>query len=252
MINRYLGSFAIILLLTPQISSCASQKASGATTPAAAPEAAGKAHAATGAEPHPHQHPTAHHRFENAEAWAKKFEDPKRKDWQKPDQVVARLAITAKMKIADIGSGTGYFAVRLAKAAKEGQVWGVDIEASMVAYLNKRAAAEGLGNLKSIQATADDAKLPEAMDLVFICDTYHHLGKRIDYFKRVAQKLAPGGRLAIVDFKMGDIPVGPPERHRVTPEQMEQELKAAGFKRLSLELQLLPHQYLAVFTTAQP
>ena len=196
---------------------------------------------------HDYQHHTAQHRFQDAEAWAKKFEDPKRKLWQKPDEVVAVLGLTPKMKIADIGSGTGYFAVRLAKAASEGKVWGLDIETSMVAYLNERAAKEGHGNLKSLLATVDDAKIPEKVDLVFICNTYHHIGERIIYFKKVAQNLAPGGRLAIVDFKMGEIPVGPPEKHRVSPNQLQQELKAAGFQQQSLDTKLLPYQYVAIF-----
>src|SRR3990167_1183974 len=70
----------------------------------------------------------AHHRFDDADAWAARFEDPKRDAWQKPDEVIAALALPPDAKVADIGSATGYFPVRFAKALPQGRVFGVDVE----------------------------------------------------------------------------------------------------------------------------
>ena len=84
--------------------------------------------------------------------------------------------------------------------------------------------------------------------MVFVCDTYHHIDARTKYFKAVADKLKPGGRLVIVDFKMGKIPVGPPEKHRVTPATLHEELAAAGYSKVEVDETTLPYQYIAIYT----
>ncbi len=125
------------------------------------------------------------HSFDNADEWAKRFEDPARDAWQKPDEVVAALALAPDAKVADVGSGTGYFAVRLARAVPRGHVYGADIEPDMARYLAERARREGLSNLTPVLAAADDAKLPEPVDLVLVVNTYHHIGEREAYFRRL-------------------------------------------------------------------
>ena len=93
--------------------------------------------------------PAHHHRFDDAARWAQEFENPERDAWQLPDLVVSSLSLARDAHVADIGAGTGYFAVRLARAAPEGRVWGVDVEPSMVRWLNERARREGITNLFS-------------------------------------------------------------------------------------------------------
>jgi predicted O-methyltransferase YrrM len=195
-----------------------------------------------------HKVHSAHHRFEDPERWAPVFESKERDRWQKPEAVLAALKLQPTMKAADIGAATGYFTVRLARALPQGKVWGVDIEPKMVQYLDRRAAKEGLAQrLVGVVGTATDAKIPEPVDLIFICNTYHHIGERTAYFKQLATKLSAGGRIAIVDFKLGKIPVGPPEQQRVPPEQLARELGPAGYKQLTLDTTTLPYQYIAIY-----
>jgi len=183
-------------------------------------------------------------RFDNAEEWARVFDDPERNAWQKPDEVIRALALPRDAVVADVGSGTGYFAVRLARALPQGRVLGIDIEPDMVRYLNQRAKREGLANLTSIVGGADDPRLPAPVDLAIVVDVYHHIGAREQYFRRVRDALKPGGRLAIIDFRL-DAPIGPPKRHRIGPEQVKQELGRAGFE-LAQEHAFLPHQYFLI------
>lgn len=192
-------------------------------------------------------HHAAHHRFDDAERWAKVFEDPSRDEWQRPQQVIDRLQLEPSMEVAVVGSGTGYFSVRLARHLPRGRVWGIDIEPSMVSYLNRRAAKEKLPQLSSLQGAPSDPKIPSLVDLIFICNTYHHIPDRVRYFRGVASRIKANGRLAIVDFKMGQIPVGPPEEGRVAPATLDEELTAAGFRRQQLDLKTLPYQYIAVY-----
>jgi SAM-dependent methyltransferase len=182
------------------------------------------------------------HRFEDAEQWATHFENPERDAWQKPDEVIAALDLAPTDHVADIGAATGYFAVRLAAAVPQGQVWGIDIEPDMVRYLNERAEREGLTNLRAVLGAADDARIPEPVDLVLVVNTYHHIGERVAYFERLKSQLRPGGRVVIVDFLMGDLPVGPPDAMKLPPETVEEELAAAGFTRRARHA-FLPHQY---------
>src|SRR6266571_1348886 len=109
----------------------------------------------------PAQTPDTHrHRFGDAEKWAKVFDDPERDAWQKPHEVIEALALAPDAVVADIGSGTGYFAARLARFVPKGRVYGVDTEPGMVKYLAERARREGLANLVSIAGRPADARLP--------------------------------------------------------------------------------------------
>lgn len=189
----------------------------------------------------------AHHRFDDAERWAKVFEADKRDAWQRGDQVVKALKLAGTDKVADIGSATGYFTTRFARALPGGRVYGVDIEPDMVRYLARRAREQGLRNVVSVLGEASDPLLPEAVDVIFVCNTYHHITDRVAYFKRLLGALNKGGRIAVVDFKMGEIPVGPPPSHRIPADVITSELTAAGYHLLRRDDKLLPYQHVLIF-----
>lgn len=190
------------------------------------------------------------HRFEGAEQWAKAFDDPARDAWQRPDDVVKGLSLPDNAVVADIGAGTGYFAVRVARAVPRGKVFAVDVEQDMVRYLRERAAREGLANIVPLLSPPDDAKLPEAVDVALVVDTVHHIEQRTAYFTKLKASLKPAGRVVIVDFKMGQIPVGPPEAMRLHPATVTEELKGAGLTLVSLDERTLPYQYIAIYAQA--
>jgi predicted methyltransferase len=188
---------------------------------------------------------SAQHSFGDADKWAHVFDDPKRDATQKPHEVIQALALKPEAIVADIGSGTGYFSVRLAHAVPKGKVYGVDVEPGMVKYLAERAKREKLSNVVAITGTPDDPKLPEKADLALMVDVYHHIGDRPKYLSRLRAELKPEGRLAIIDFRM-DAKDGPPRTERMPPERVKAELKSAGFV-LDKENAFLPEQYFLVF-----
>jgi SAM-dependent methyltransferase len=210
----------------------------------AEPEHRGHAHGAAGHPPGSH----AAHRFENAEAWAAHFEAPSRDAWQKPDIVLEALELARNAVVADVGSGTGYFAVRIARRVPEGRVWAVDIEPDMVRYVNLRAHREGHKNLFSILAAPDDPLVPELLDRMLLVNTYHHLADRRGWFRRAARYMKPGGFLVVVEFKMGKLPVGPPDEAKVPPELVDRELAEAGWALRSADAGRLPHQWVRAYT----
>ena len=195
------------------------------------------AHAQT---PHTHQHG-----FGDADKWSKVFDDPERDAWQKPHEVIQALALKPDAIVADIGAGTGYFAVRLAHMTSRGRVYAVDSEPAMVKHLAERAKRAGLSNLTPVLGKPDDPRLPERADLALFVDVYHHIENREGYFRRLAGSLKPGGRVAVVDFRL-DSPVGPPKSARIAPERVRAELERAGYV-LAQEHAFLPNQYFLVF-----
>lgn len=185
------------------------------------------------------------HRFDNAEKWSAEFDDPERDRWQKPDQVIAALSLKPTDLVADIGAGTGYLSVRLAHHLTAGAVYAVDPEPNMVQHLTERAKANGIANLRPILATTASTNLPEQVDLGILLDVYHHISDRPDYFKRLGNSLKPGGRIAIIDFRP-DLPVGAPKAMRVSVDQIQSEMTAAGY-RLAAKYDFLPYQNFLIF-----
>lgn len=198
------------------------------------------------AKPAPDSKPDhMHHRFDDPERYAKSFDDPARDAWQMPDRVLDVLKVAANASIADVGAGTGYFTVRLAKAAARGTVYAVDVEPAMLEHIRQRASAAQLSNVVPVQATATGPNLPKPVDLVLVVDTYHHLPSRPTYFRELTKSLTPTGRVAIIDFRK-DSPEGPPAEFRFDADQIVREMTEAGYI-LDARHDFLPRQHFLVF-----
>ena len=212
---------------------------------------AGFGFAGVGIEPSWAQTPATHrHSFGGAEHWARVFDDPARDEWQKPHQVIQALNLARSAIVADIGSGTGYFSIRLAHFVPKGRVYGVDIEPDMVKYLADRARRDGLANVAAIAGKPDDPRLPAKVDLVLMVNVFHHIADRGPYFRKLQDSLKPGGRVAIIDFNKNS-PMGPPASERITPDGVKAELRAAGYAPVQ-EHDFLPDQYFLIFQVEKP
>ena len=167
----------------------------------------------------------------DVERYIERLESPERLAELRPQLVVERLAPPPTAWIADVGCGPGVFAVPFAKAVPQGQVFAVDVEPRQLDRLRERMQAKGLTNFVPVLASNDSPHLPEGrFDLLFICDTYHHFGDRVQYVRALKRLLRPGGRLAILEYKAGPLPVGPPPEHKLGEGQLEQELSEAGWR----------------------
>lgn len=206
-------------------------------------EAAAPAHAHAHAGSHADHGGGMHHRFEDAEAWARVFDDPERDAWQRPDDVLRAMELTPTMHVADVGAGTGYFAVRLARAVPEGEVIATDVEPDMVRYVDERARREELPNLRAVLGTPSASGLtPDSVDRILVVDVWHHLADRVAYARDLFAAIRPGGKLVVVDFTL-TARRGPPTKHRLAPEAIIADLEAAGWSAKVSPI-ALPDQYI--------
>jgi ubiquinone/menaquinone biosynthesis C-methylase UbiE len=174
-------------------------------------------------------------KMEKLEGYLAMLERPERNEFQKPDRVMAALALKKGERVADIGAGSGYFTIPVAKAVgPEGVVWALDIEPFMVDTVEKRARESGLKNVKPTLVDKDDPKLPPGgVDTILMVDTYHYVRNRSEYAKKLRAGLAPGGRVVIIDYipKPWEVrPWGPLPHQQFPKETVDAEMAAAGLK----------------------
>jgi ubiquinone/menaquinone biosynthesis C-methylase UbiE len=189
-----------------------------------------------------HQHPLP------LDQYITLLEDPKRDEWQQPDVVIQALDLQDGQIVADIGAGSGYFTVRLARAvAPKGMVFAVDTEEGMLDYLRQRLDKEAIQNVRTMLVPPHDPLLVDgSLDLAFLCNTYHHLEDRDVYLRKLRKALKPTGQLVIVDFyRKEGMPVGPPMHMRLSEDTVQKELQDAGLT-VTKKLTSLPYQYILI------
>jgi predicted methyltransferase len=185
-----------------------------------------------------------------AEWTYRQMNDPARDAWQQPKAVVQALRITPGSLTADLGAGGGYFTWYLAEAVgPQGTVYAVDIEEIGLGMIREEARKRGMGHIETIRSTTTDAGLPKQVDLVFTCNTYHHMRDRSAYFRTLAGSLKPAGRVAIIDFK----PTGLAWLfgHSTTEETVRREMESAGYQLVEAH-EFLPKQHFQVFRLTPP
>ena len=182
------------------------------------------------------------------------LERPGRDEYQKPEEVIKALELKPGMVVADIGAGSGYFTRRFARSVgREGKVLAIDVKKEMLEY--NQAHLSDLGPpspAEFILAKPDDPSLPKnSVDLIFLCNVYHHLDNPTAYFSKAKEALTPTGRVAIIDFYHDDRSgkLGFPKHHLVPREHVIEQMNQAGLTFLH-DHTFLPRQYFLEFVGA--
>jgi predicted methyltransferase len=167
-------------------------------------------------------------------------ETEQRDTWQKPDEVMKALDIQPGQVVVDLGAGEGYFTRRFVVAVgPEGKAIAVDIDPAMIRKLMADAKRLNLTNYEARLVPADDPMLaPESADIIFLCDTYHHIENRVEYFAKLKAALRPGGRLVVIDF-----PRSGNSDHFLPKETVINELRHAGYELVKEHDILQPGQF---------
>ena len=175
------------------------------------------------------------------------LETPDRDAWQKPDQIMDTLGIADGAVVADLGAGGGWFTIRLARrVGPNGIVYAEDIQHPMIEAIQRRVEREGLRNVRTVNGTSDDPRLPAGtVDAVLIVDAFHEMEAPVALLRNVARALKPQGRLGIIDYRQGEGGPGPAPDERVEPGVIVDAAQAAGLRVLRQE-SFLPFQYFLV------
>ena len=176
------------------------------------------------------------------------LERPERDEEEKPELAIEALQLKPGEHAADIGSGTGYFAWRLArKVGPEGRVYGVDIQPEMLELMIQRLRERGVTNVVGVLGTEQDPKLPtNALDLVLMVDVYHEFAHPFEMMQAIVRALKPGGRVAFVEYRAEDpnVPIKPV--HKMTEAQVRKEMAVQSLEWVET-IGTLPRQHLVVF-----
>ena len=180
------------------------------------------------------------------------LEAPDRDEWQKPDQIMDTLRIAEGSTVADLGAGSGWFTMHLARrVGPNGIVYGEDIQAPMVDYISVRARRENLPWVRPILGTATDPRLPAGVDVILIVDTYHEVDDPVTFLRNAARSLKPQGVIGVVDFLPGGGGPGPAPEDRPDPRAVIEAAEKAGLQ-LDTREDFPPFVFLLVFERANP
>jgi ubiquinone/menaquinone biosynthesis C-methylase UbiE len=166
---------------------------------------------------------------------------------ERPDRVIDAMAMASDAEVADIGAGTGYFSVRLARRVPAGRVFAVDIQPEMLALLQDRIDREGLQNITLVQGREDAPRLaPNSIDAALLVDAYHEFAYPFEMMRALMTALRPSGRVILVEYRGEDpsIPIKP--LHKMTEAQAILEMDAVGLRH-ERTVDTLPTQHILIF-----
>ncbi len=204
----------------------------------------GHGHEHEGGHGHDHHHAGEHGNPADLEDFLARMEAPERAEWQKPDEVVAKLALALGTAVCEVGAGPGYFTLRLARAVGPGGVvYAVDVEPLILAALRDRLVKSGVGNVVPVLGLDDDPLVPpRSCDLVLLVNVLHHLADPVAFLRRLQRTLRPGGRIVDIDLHKRETPVGPPVASRIDRADLVALAAEAGLE-VGAEHDFLPYQY---------
>lgn len=187
----------------------------------------------------------------NPKRWSAQFEREGREVFDRRDEIIAALGLHEGMAVADVGAGTGLFTLALAEVVgPKGQVFAVDVQAYFLDHIGQKAKKAGLRNVELVRAQQDAVGLAEgSVDLVLMCDSYHHVERPAAYLDSLKAALRPGGRLYIVDYIAIEGQSEPwlVEHVRATPSEFREEIESAGFRFVGAREGLLKQNFFFEF-----
>jgi predicted methyltransferase len=177
------------------------------------------------------------------------LEAPDRDLWQRPDLVMDALGVADASHVGDIGAGSGWFTIRLARrVGPQGVVYAQDVQPAMLSAITRRVQREGLLNVRTILGQGSNPRLPpNGLDAVLLVDAYHEIDDRVTMLANIGSALRPTGRVGIIDFKLEGGGPGPEIDERVSPDIVVRDAERAGLRLVRSE-SFLPYQYFLIFS----
>ncbi len=177
---------------------------------------------------------------------------PEREQEENPEGALDALGIRPGMVVADVGAGTGYMSLRLAKrVGPAGRVYANDLQPEMLRRLQQNAAKAKITNIELVLGEEADPKLPPGrMDLVLLVDVYHEFSKPREMIDKIREALKPDGRLVLLEYRKEDPNVPIRVEHKMTVAGVKAELEPQGLV-LSKVIETLPRQHILILKKRQ-
>ncbi|MBX7103976.1 MAG: methyltransferase domain-containing protein [Gemmataceae bacterium] len=180
-----------------------------------------------------------------------RFEGESRETYDKRKEIVKACGLKAGMAVADVGAGTGLFTRLFAQeVGRDGTVYAVEISQKFLDHIAQSAKAMGVTNVRTVLGKDLSVELPaNSVDLVFICDTYHHFEYPHRMMTSIHKALKPGGRVVVVDFIRiaGQSSDWVMNHVRAGQDVVEREVAECGFKKTGEKAGILKDNYIVVF-----
>jgi ubiquinone/menaquinone biosynthesis C-methylase UbiE len=179
------------------------------------------------------------------------LERPERESEEHVEAALDAIGLKPGMTVAEVGAGTGYVALRMAKrVAPGGKVYANDLQPEMLGLLRANAAKAGITNVETVLGSETDPKLPLGqIDLIILVDVYHEFSEPQKMLQGIRRALKPDGRLVQLEYRKEDpnIPILPD--HKMSVAEAKTEVEAEGFK-LQPVIETLPRQHILIYTKA--
>jgi ubiquinone/menaquinone biosynthesis C-methylase UbiE len=167
---------------------------------------------------------------------------------EQPRKAIAQFNLKPGMMVGDVGAGTGYYSIRMAKLiGPTGTVYANDIQPAMLEKLTAKAAEAQVSNIVTVLGSESDPKLPAGkLDLVILVDVYHEFSRPQRMLQGIRESLKPGGRLVLLEYRKEDpsVPIKP--EHKMSVEEVKAEVVPEGYA-FEKVVDKLPWQHIIFF-----
>jgi SAM-dependent methyltransferase len=179
------------------------------------------------------------------------LERPERESEENVEGALDAIGLKPGMTVAEVGAGTGYVSLRMAKRVSPGgKVYANDLQPEMLGLLRDNAAKGGITNVQTVLGSETDPKLPDGqIDLIILVDVYHEFSQPQKMLQGMRRALKPEGRLVQLEYRKEDpnVPILPD--HKMSVTEAKTEVEAEGFK-LGPVIETLPRQHILIYTKA--
>lgn len=177
--------------------------------------------------------------------------------WPTPGATLRTLGIESGMSVAEVGCGSGYFALPAARIVEPEPVYAIDLDEALLEELDRLAEQQNIENVVPIRGDARDLRgvLPERVDTLVVANTFHGVDDQTEFVERAFEATEPGGSLIVVNWHrrpretttVGEEPRGPPTERRMTPGETEDAVRSAAAFAFDRQIDLPPYHYALVF-----
>jgi ubiquinone/menaquinone biosynthesis C-methylase UbiE len=177
--------------------------------------------------------------------------------WPTPGATLRKLGLEPDGSVAEVGCGSGYFALPAARIVEPEPVYAIDLDQALLDDLDALADQQDIENVVPVHGDARKLTrlLPEPVTTLVVANTFHGVDDQSGLVEQAYRMIEPGGSLVVVNWHerpreattVGNEPRGPPTELRMTPTETEAAVVPVTGFELDRRVELPPYHYALVF-----